>query len=150
MSAFILDTATIDQIISTLAYGTASHGQSIACLVGKSGEDVFESYWIPSRPVAMADHEELARLAFDLHAMNTAAFNVRYRENIAPSYSPAITPAKVRPLLETFKATNCLIYNSAEGEIPQTPLFKCLRSFEGFLGRQIAQTLPAYDSAPWG
>ena len=112
-----------------------------------------------------------AALGRKLWQMNADAVNARYRENNdAPwfNYVELPTDASRAEQLERHKAIRCLIYQCAEGSVPETELFKSLVSacdalaltiYAGIYGKtkvtadranKILADLPDWESAPWG
>ncbi len=103
----------------------------------------------------------LRKLAFDLHAMNVAAVNVRYGDNVVPSVA-GTTPAGEVPTFSGFKRSGkpvspiqlykhlqCLRYQCGEGEIDTTPLFLMLTRMIHAQAKLIVESMPEYEAARW-
>jgi hypothetical protein len=52
--------------------------------------------------------------------------------------------------VEQFKAIRCLLYQCAEGNVPNSLLYDALNHAAGELAQRIVQDLPDYDKASWG
>jgi hypothetical protein len=52
--------------------------------------------------------------------------------------------------VEQFKAIHCLLYQCAEGNVPNSLLYDALNHVAGELAQRIVQDLPEYDKASWG
>lgn len=87
-------------------------------------------------------------LAAALYGLNARAVYQRYwHEEPIPEYahrSLASTP------LEAHKAVCCLLYQCAEGDVPQTRLYLELAAFRNWLAETIVCALPDWQRAPWG
>ena len=57
--------------------------------------------------------------------------------------------AEASPVAQ-FKAISCLIYQSCEGKVPNSPLYDELNRAAGELAQAIVQDLPEYEQASWG
>ncbi len=53
-------------------------------------------------------------------------------------------------LAARLKALQCVAYQCAEGDIPDTPLYRELERAIGLVACEIVSRLPAYDQAEWG
>jgi hypothetical protein len=82
-----------------------------------------------------------------LYEMNSRAIEARYHEKGAvPDYRFADPHATE---VERFKAMQCLLYQCAEGTVPDEPVYKELEAVSRALAGKIVCDLPAYDRAAW-
>jgi hypothetical protein len=49
-----------------------------------------------------------------------------------------------------YKAISCLLYQCAEGDVPECPLYQDLERLAARLAADIVRSLPEYEKAPWG
>ena len=99
--------------------------------------------------VTLEDTEALQELTSKLNAMNYAAVNARYREQIEPNpvqYRMAVPVGEVA----LFKLLDCYLYQCSEGDVPETwPLFAEVEKARAKLAQHICRSLPQYYAAPW-
>jgi hypothetical protein len=97
--------------------------------------------------------EEVNKLGKSLWMMNALALEARYSGEDATAYTDVINGYTFAQLSnETFatilKATECLLYQCSEGNVPDLSLFKKLEALtERYAGHKGTA---AYDAAPWG
>lgn len=100
--------------------------------------------------------------------MNIRAVDYRYSEkNAVPLYrNTYIGPHEtVAELVQRYKAIRCLAYQCAEGDVPETPLYRQLEAAGNTVARMILgsrsngdpdadaeaiRRMPEYEDAPWG
>ena len=96
--------------------------------------------------------EGVKALMLALWAMNVSSVKQRYPraremwECDAPEYRSVPTPTNVQAL----KTLQCLLYQSCEGDVDKSDLYKALSAYVRDLALEIVQALPEYDQAPWG
>jgi hypothetical protein len=96
----------------------------------------------------LLNEEHCKRLARDMHALNVEAYNQRYGSSEElPSLKFEFV---VTSDLLAFKNLGCLLYQCAEGNVPDTDLYKALRKLEGVLAKAIVIQMPEYEALPWG
>jgi len=98
-----------------------------------------------------AQKEASSKIGRKLFLMNRRALHARYvcsDDNPLPQFVferwADATP------VEQFKAIHCLLYQCAEGNVPESPLYDELNRAAGELAQRIVQDLPDYDKASWG
>lgn len=67
--------------------------------------------------------------------------------------APGLSRSPIYPqeqLVSGVKALKCLAYQCAEGDVPETALFKELEAAAGEIAIEIVRRMPAYDNAAWG
>jgi len=144
MSAFVVADETINTVVSWLEM-KASGAPDL--YFGGCSRILAEAGY----QVEFSEHAE--RLADDMFALNVEAVNQRYGEGEAEQFRPldfeyrfSIPPSPVR----TVKALDCWMYQCAEGNVPETPLFKLMDRVRNAIYRGIVHSSEAYDQAPWG
>lgn len=61
-----------------------------------------------------------------------------------------LTTYATETLVDSVKAMRCLGYQCAEGDIPETKLYRELREAIGAVACEIVDRMPAYEKASWG
>ena len=128
MSAFIISHQTMNAVITGIKKGSG---------------DIKLLY-------LMGDGQTLdcQRLFDDLYALNVDAIRARYRNpGCAPNYKFS---QECFSKIESFKATQCLLYQCSEGNVPDEKLFKLLEDHSNELAKSIVQSLPEYERSSWG
>ena len=96
--------------------------------------------------------EQIAARVQELYAANVRAVNQRYDDetpitdlNIRiNSTMPRWTPVQLLKHLE------CLSYQMAEGDVPESQIYKDLETLIGNIARRIVGRSEKYDQAKWG
>ncbi len=148
MSAFIVTKTHIDHVVAAI--------MEIAVAIGSVTEE-------EDKHGGFRD-----RLGQWLTNMNAKAVDCRYNEkNAVPLYrNTYMGPYNTRAeLVKRYKAIQCLAYQCAEGNVPETPLYKQLIAAENtvasmiipghpdlqyFDASDIIGRMPEYKAAPWG
>lgn len=138
MSAYLVTHATVSAILTMLQ---VRDGESLSRL--------FLPFTAPDDPRDALD--ELGRL---LLGMNVDALRQRYpahRHDDEQAEADAYT-FKPHPVSTAYalKQLDCLMYQCAEGDVPERPLFEALTKMRDALADRVLQTVSAYASAPWG
>jgi hypothetical protein len=140
MSAYVVDDETINKIIDFF----------YVKLLGDS------HYW-PARGIKEAGYDldddfDRARLGTAMFALNVRAVNARYPgaakqfRAMDYSYNPTVCPQPI----QAYKSLQCWLYQCAEGDVPQTDLYKMFDEVQKQLAIEIVGNLPAYNAADWG
>ena len=150
MSAYIVNDFTIDQVLTAIQELDSGH-----VFIGKQTK-------------RMSDYPKIERdgilqsIADHLLKMNTQAVNFRYgeRTKIRKPIKPAhvlnvasldcFRPYPLAELVGRYKAITCLLYQCAEGKIPNSKLYKQLDRFAGEYAAMIVHRMPEYNAASWG
>lgn len=136
MSAYIVGHKTVQNVLSGLTL-----------LEGKG-------YGITREFAKLGDKTTIGRL---LLLMNEAAVYQRYpddRETMgmgsAEEESFTFRPSMSCGRVQAYKSTQCLSYQCAEGDVPETALYKLLEELANALAGLIVSELPEYETATWG
>lgn len=98
--------------------------------------------------IDLNDRDAGQRIGDVLFAMNGAAMIARYGDSeLEPG--GRYRPEKSAPV-QCFKQTQCLLYQCAEGDVPETPLYQEIEAVTFRLAKLIIRTLPEYERAEWG
>jgi hypothetical protein len=82
-----------------------------------------------------------------LYALNQDALRQRYGGAVlTPAYRYRATTAT---RIQQLKALHCLIYQCAEGDVPETVLFAEMQARAAALEHAIIHELPEYQAAEW-
>lgn len=158
MSAFVVDTATMDRCVTGLLAKT------------KSGY-IFRRFL----DVHTDDHEAGTQIGRRLFTLNIEAVQQRYPDTLdnpnslpgscdedgnSTVLSDAATYAFARKdwrsgtsrkaLCDSYKALTCLRYQCSEGNVPERPEYVALSEAIGELASAIVESLPEYEAAAWG
>lgn len=85
-----------------------------------------------------------------LHKMNCEAVKARYgsyKDMISEEYKSE--PDFNASMVQIYKDIQCLSYQCAEGDIPESKLYKWLETLENTVAYNIIQELPEYENASW-
>ena len=136
MSAYLVDKETIDKILTglkeTYTTGYSYTGQYLEQFAGGK----------------LDNDEALTAIGQKMWDLNCQSVNDRYNEKgRAPRYKYAFAHTH---RIATYKALQCLTYQSCEGDNDQTPLYLALTKVEHALAAEIIRNLPQYDACRWG
>ena len=139
MSAFIVEDETINKVI--------------ACLNSlENGPD--HADWITKALRKIGYLGTLGKtLGEAMFALNVASVEERYGEGSATGFRPLDYTFKdmVSPgTITAYKALQCFLYQSCEGECDRDKLFIALEKVKAELAQYIVNRLPQYESAVWG
>ena len=128
MSAYIVEKATIDRIVTYLETNE----------VRREIEDYFR---YPTLRGTCAEQGQR------LWTLNVRAVDARYEEtNPVELYRHESNHCSKT---QTLKSLRCFLYQCSEGDIPETPLYKDLSALADRLTMSIVEDLPEYESAQW-
>ena len=105
----------------------------------------------PFVDMATRDCAALDRIGRKLLALNAAAVAVRYGEPVeltGANYQYRPQGHTCTDILQ-IKAVDCLLYQMAEGDIPERPEYTALAEIADGLRRKIVANLPEYQAAAW-
>jgi hypothetical protein len=88
-----------------------------------------------------------------LEFMNAESLSQRYDDNIKDNVSaqiPAFPFWGNLNKVEIFKLIQCYTYQCAEGNVPESPLYKAMETLENEVCYDIVKAMPEYDTAAWG
>jgi hypothetical protein len=143
MSSFVVSDTTINRIVSaiqqsehatTFAYTLVSAGLPGATCLGWS------SY------IDRPEH-----LGAAMRAMNVEAVRQRYGDDeLVPTAAYRYESESATPV-QALKSLHCLLYQSNEGDVHETPLYRWLREVvDRTWMMDLIDTIPAYQRAEWG
>jgi hypothetical protein len=147
MSSFIVRPETINRIVSYLSYAQGN-GQiqysNVQCLLRKYGITVEK--WI--------DKQALVKKLIDL---NIEAVHQRYGDmsietmpgKVGQKLSDYVFQYEDGGPIRVYKSLQCLTYQCAEGNVPETELYRFLEDLENTIAREIVHAMPEYDKAEW-
>jgi len=157
LSSFIVRPETINRIVTYLDTMTA--GGSIWASTYKR---LLEKYHLDNiekgARILILDSDEWPKdMAKKLLDLNISAMNQRYSENTGlkdvaymktkgVDFTYHFTPS---PLIQVYKSIQCLSYQCAEGDVPQTELYKFLDELENTIAHEIVSQIPEYSKAGW-
>ncbi len=146
MSAFVVDSATINRILAFVRYDR--NGEWARHKLAEAG------YPLNGAP-------SLARLGSAMYDLNVAAVEDRYPDCIGhPENRPGNTEEAISGYrfegtyppspIAAVKALDCWLYQCAEGDVPTRPLYQLFDMIRHMLTSRIVGSLPEYEAAPWG
>lgn len=141
MSAFILGEDGFRQLAAELAYHV-NHDHS--------GLQWSVQNFIGDR--AHISLERIAERVQELYAANVRAVNQRYGDN-TPITDLTIRVNGTMPRwtpVQLFKNLECLSYQMAEGDVPESQIYKDLETLIGSIARRIVGRSEKYEQAKWG
>lgn len=137
MSAFVLPNSTTSQMaISILAWCSSQWSHPLRQL-----EEQVPA--VNDRSGKIADRY----LAAEMHRLNCYAVHCRYGTPESNcyrfQYGMPMSP------MHLYKALGCWLYQCAEGDANQQPLYVILKRVHAEIGNAIIQHLPEYQKLPW-
>jgi len=140
MSAYVVDDATINKVVSFLAL--KQQGSR-----GFYPADALEGYY------DLRDEADVSKLAYDMFDLNCIAVDQRYGEGEAAEFRPLdfeyrfVMPP---PIIVVYKALNTWLYQCSEGNVPGRKLYQLMDSVSNRLAHEIVRSTPQYEATPWG
>ena len=129
MSAYVVSKKTIDIIT------TYMHGKRYQHIAG----------YYPA--IADAYKSDATKLGQALWSMNVKAVDQRYEEkNPVNLYRYQVVPAH---RMQVYKSLQGYLYQCAEGNVPESPLYKDVERMLHHIASDIISNLPAYEKADW-
>jgi hypothetical protein len=133
MSAFLVSNETMQRAVEAIFVAEAGYG------------DVVE-----------VNPKAATELGQQLFEINQAALAARYGDNDEPpkfvgkGFTARIKAGPAQVLnVQRLKSLQCLTYQCAEGDVPETALFKRAEAAEGKLAQKIVAQTPEYEKAAW-
>lgn len=141
MSAYIVDSETINNIVGLLAH---HHDQ----------RHIWVIYPLRNIGYDLSKPGHLKRLAEEMFTLNCQSVDERYEEGAADEMGGDSFPyeeSKGMPptMIQQVKSLSCYLYQSCESECDKTALYQALNKIKGILACHIVSELPAYDKAKW-
>lgn len=159
MSAFVVDTETMDRCVSTIC-ARGRYGQIINVFAGidterrdartEIGKQLFSLNIeaVMQRYPDCEDNPGNLPGPCDEDGNSTA---LRQRDmycNLGSSRN--LQRARQPFLIDGYKALQCLRYQCSEGDIDQKPLYQALSEAIATIAEEIVESLPEYEKAAWG
>jgi hypothetical protein len=154
MSCFIVENKTINRIINFCFWEHDNILKSeIRRELKKIGVDLWGK-WDDSETDKL-----LKEFGEELLKLNLMAYYSRYGhleevkkdiKETVEGYKFEEIELKDRQYLQVLKSLHCFLYQCSEGDIPETPLFKCIEKISQLLAENIINKLPDYEKAAWG
>jgi len=135
MSAYVVDDRVINKVVAWLG-----------CKALGSG---YNSY--PVAGYNLTIRTECQRLAEDMFGLNVKAVNARYGEGEAERFRPPdfeYVPRVPGNRFSVIRALENWHYQCAEGDVPETALYKAMGAVLRALYRRVVQSLPEYEREP--
>jgi hypothetical protein len=157
MSSFMMNSDTTamlaDQIINLVEHNRISRRGSDTHIKPTDKNTIIDACrkWNQKREVPFVYPVNEIVLYEVMEDMNAQALFERYGDDKSECVSPyqgTIRQAKNLP--EIYKALNCYLYQCSEGNVPESDLYKALRSICNTLAHCIVNDLPEYQTAVWG
>jgi hypothetical protein len=143
MSAFVISPETMSRAVRAIC-ARNSYGQIIPTFAG----------------VDTSAKNACTLIGRRLFTLNVEAVMQRYPDDNASEYAYTETFELLTPnnpamhrgkaLIAGYKALGSLAYQCSEGDVPQTDLYRELRTAMGAIAEQIVTNLPEYEAAPHG
>lgn len=147
MSAFVVEDATIDRIVTWIdGRLVRDHLWLYGEWAKEMGHEFGQTEYGTDRLVYVPNLAQT--IGQRLLAMNVAAVNARYGEaGDVDVYDWHMRPAGQ---VAVVKAMQCLRYQCSEGDVPNWPLYHLLDKTTAYLAEKIVGGMPEYEKAAWG
>ena len=147
MSAFVVDSKVINQIVFALDLAIQQEGQYPATFP--------DLRYINSKSLRELA-EEPSELGRTMYSMNINAVEQRYPDGDLPgTYTDgeALDAYKYRreetSPIQVYKSLSCYLYQCSEGDVFELPLYNALKEFKSALAEHMVEKMPEYDKAAW-
>lgn len=131
MSAVVISKSSIDQIVSFCANRENQNHIKMPCLLDSA--------------------KERNLFGQKLLDMNITAVNVRYPETPSKCQRYRFSEnTATASSIQVLKSLQCLLYQCAEGDTPETDLYKKMDSLASKIAMFIVTQSPEYQVATWG
>ena len=148
MSSYVVEDKTINRILAAIDYAQYGHDDYApwpTALVGVERR----GFCITGEIDRLT---KLGPIGIALREMNEAAVYARYEgrhgDMAGDPYEYETIPAPT--IHQLYKSLQCLLYQCAEGDMPETDLYKALRSWADHIANHITYRLDAVEAAEWG
>ena len=140
MSAYITSDATVNTVIAFI--NSDSRGNAHIYRPLENIGQVWDS------------HEDRLALGMAMRDLNIQGVCARYTDDKVEvlvgkdtyQYTSGFMPSRI----EAYKNLQCWLYQCAEGDVPETDLFKAFEQVRANMAGHIVNRLPEYDKAGWG
>jgi hypothetical protein len=143
MSAYIVDNETINRYLTIVRRDAVRRSSPLYGSLGR----------LYGEPTTVL---ELTAIGQRLLAMNREAVHQRYPDVPIDHLPGPINPEPYNfsgdnhPTIAGYKAAQCLSYQCAEGDVPETEEYKRLTDAINHIAQAIVAQLPEYEAAHWG
>jgi len=156
MSAFIVSDETINNLANTFNFiAEYNHnGDSAAYEIRALIRDLkIENQGSNHHGVIFINenqaNESAQKIAQALYDLNVRAVNSRYSEDTSTVFDSFKNKMPMSNKFQLLKSLRCLIYQCSEGDIPDEPLYKRIKSIAACMAMDIVSNMPEYDAAKW-
>lgn len=149
MSAFVVDPKTVNRIVGYLA-GQLRRGEYFGRTLEKE---------LNRAEFSVDDRDNQSNLGLAMYNLNIHAVAQRYPgdtiQTLPGTYENGVlAPYQFDRLdgvtsIGAYKAIQCLLYQMSEGNVPESALYKALKSIKGKVAAHIVESLPEYEKAVW-
>ncbi len=137
MSAFIVSDACINRVVAHIAdaqvndYARRVLAQDVGIVVN------------------LTDGPQ--RLASAMFSLNVEAVRQRYPGETGEAFRPLNFQHRheLCSTMQAYKSLACWLYQCAEGNVPETPLYRAMQRVKWSIADHIICELPAYNKAEW-
>ena len=136
MSAFIVSDKTINKVVGW---------------VNDSQRRQFLEPILKVAELNPSDPDWQSKLGAKMFALNVEAVNARYGPaKASDGWSSGYTFAwELATDIQVLKSLSCWLYQCAEGDVPEQPLYKAFHDLEGRMAVGVVEELPAWQHAEW-
>lgn len=140
MSAYVVENATINRVVSFLA-------------IDREG-DYLRRTILRETGCDLSTREGKDALGKAMFALNCNAVDQRYGEGESKSFRDDMTYTFALDIainrLQAYKSLNCWLYQCAEGDVPGSSLlYAAMERVKGEMADDIVSRLPQYESQKW-
>ena len=154
MSAFVVEPKTINRVLTVIHGGL--NGNSLRSWEFKQIQKKLQAIeW------DIASQQDLKDLGLAMYNLNKNAVGQRYPDSVETNSLPGSYPngnglAEYRFIFEphcdkyqALKSLQCWHYQCAEGDVPQTKLYKTFAEIGKLIAMNIVTNSPQYEAAKW-
>lgn len=154
MSAFMMQSDTIASLAKEIMTPSRAYSMMEVRPDARECRGLFQMEW--EVPVRLSQFRSWEELADAMTVMNVEALRQRYGESSPEFFWESLecvdldaAPRPLRPV-QFCKSLQCFLYQCAEGDVPDSDLYKALEAYERDVPRRIIMHMPAYAKARWG
>lgn len=148
MSSFMVSKETIFQICAAVQVHGYKYPRMLDSLRGfdVDMEDIVNRYSCMTR-TGFSDFGDR------LISLNALAISTRYGkcdDELRSTIPWNLGKLSLYSNVTMYKAVQCFLYQCAEGDVPESPLYKWVSEFKNLLAGIIIENMPEYEAARWG
>lgn len=145
MSAFVVDDKTINRVVTYLRDD-------------RDLKDWFGHQVSKRLDISILSQDGLAQLARLMHVTNVQAVQQRYPDEPAETLPGPIREAgehfhfryELTGRMQALKSLQCWLYQCAEGNVPESAVYRLMERVKAEMALAIVSDLPEYERAEWG